>query len=170
MEKFKPPVLKFKTGLWSYGIIVPQEPYDLLTKEGNKRIVCSINKHNLFYAGFMPDGKGQWFIKLSKEKMKDFNLEVGEVVNVEIKSDTSKYGMELPDEFEEVLIQDVEGSDYFEKLTDGKKRSLIFLIAKVKNTDKKITKSLIILDHLKANSGKLDFKLLNVAFKENNRF
>jgi hypothetical protein len=170
MKKFKAPVLKFVTGLWSYGIIVPQEPYDLLTKEGNKRILCSINKHNLFHAGFMPDGNGKWFIKLNKEKIKNFKLEVGEIVSVEIKSDTSKYGMELPREFEEVLIQDIEGSNYFEKLTDGKKRSLIFLIAKVKNTDKKITKSLIILDHLKANSGELDFKLLNVAFKENNRF
>jgi len=170
MKKFKAPVSKFEKGLWSYHIIVPQKIYNDLTKSGNKRIMCSINKLERFHAGFMPDGNGQWFIKLNKEKMKDFGLTVGEEVTIEVKSDTSKYGMALPNEFEEVLVQDIEGAEYFEKLTEGKKRSLIYLIAKVKNTDKRIIKSLIILDHLKANSGKLDFKLLNVAFKENNKF
>lgn len=170
MQKFKAQVSKFEKGLWSYHIIVPQKIYDSLTKKGNKRIMCSINKLEQFHAGFMPDGNGNWFIKLNKEKMKAFDLSVGELVSVEVESDTSKYGMALPKEFEEVLNQDVEGSAYFEKLTEGKKRSLIYLIAKVKNTDKKITKSLIILDHLTANAGKLDFKLLNVAFKEDNKF
>jgi len=170
MKKFIAPVSKFEKGLWTFHIIVPQDTFTHLTQNGNKRIICSINKLDWFHAGFMPDGNGQWFIKLSKDKMKKFDLNVGDVVNVEVKSDTSKYGMALPKEFEEVLIQDIEGSQFFEKLTDGKKRSLIFLIAKVKDTDKKITKSLIILDHLKANEGKLDFKLLNVAFKENNKF
>lgn len=170
MAKFKAPVLKFEKGLWSYHIIVPQKIFDRLTKGGNKRVLCTINNHDYFHAGFMPDGKGNWFIKLNKEKMKSFPLALGENVTVELKSDTSKYGMAMPREFEEVLLQDLEGSNHFENLTDGKKRSLIYAVASVKNTDKRITKALIILDHLTANSGKLDFKLLNEAFKENTKY
>ena len=83
--------------------------------------------------------------------------------------DTSKYGMPMPEEFEEVLSTDLDGQKYFEQLTDGKKRNLIYMVAKVKNVDLKVAKSLIILDHLKANEGKLDFKLLNEAMKLKNR-
>lgn len=165
VKVFKGSVEKFESGLWSYHIIVPNKIYDSLTKTGNKRILCTINEHPYFHAGFMPNGKGQWFIKLNKEKMKNFQLTIGQTVSVKLEPDNSKYGMRLPEEFDAVLLQDINGAQYFEKLTPGKQRSLIYLIEKVKNTDKRISKSLTILNHLTANNGKLDFKALNEAFK-----
>jgi len=77
--------------------------------------------------------------------------------------------MAMPEEFEEVLSSDSDGQQYFEKLTDGKKRALIHIVSTVKNADLKISKALTILDHLNANEGKLDFKALNEAFKVANR-
>lgn len=165
---FTAPILKFEKGLWSYHIIVPEKVYTSLTKNGNKRVMCSINGCEEFHAGFMPDGNSQWFIKLNKEKMKNLELALGEKVVVNLQSDNSKYGMKISKEFEEVLMQDEEGAGYFEKLTDGKKRSLIYIVEKVKSSDKRITKSLVILNHLTANRGKLDFKMLNQALKDNN--
>jgi hypothetical protein len=167
MRSFKAKIRKFDKGLWSYHILVPHDIYENLVKDGNKRIVCSINANDAFQEGFMPDGKGRWFIKLNKEKMKFFGLAIGQEVGVQLEKDESKYGMEIPREMVEVLAQDPEGSNFFEKLTPGKKRSLIYLIANVKSTDLKIVKSLIILDHLKVNDGNLDFRMLNQALKEN---
>jgi len=117
----------------------------------------------------MPDGKGNSFIKLNKERMKAFALEIGMEVNVTLEKDTSRYGMAMPEEFTEVLETDEAGAQYFEALTDGKKRSLIYAVSTVKNSDGRITKALIILDHLTANEGKLDYKELNEAFKLGNR-
>lgn len=171
MQTFKGEVRKFETGLWSFHIIVPQEIYDVLTSDGKKRIICHLEDNPSFHAGFMPDGKGQWFIKLNKEKMIAFNLELGQEVKVKLEKDLSKYGMAVPEEFMAVLESDEEGAHYFEALTDGKKRSLIYASSTVKDPDKRITRALVILDHLKANEGLLDFKALNEAFKsKNNKF
>ncbi|MBT8231481.1 MAG: DUF1905 domain-containing protein [Saprospiraceae bacterium] len=170
MPKFKTEISNFKEGLWSYHVKIPEKIFKQLAKDGNKRTICQIDDHKPFHGGLMPDGDGGWFIMLNKEKMQKYKVALGQEVMVSIESDKSKYGMEMPEEFEEVLAQDIEGSTFFENLTDGKKRSLIYIVAKVKNIDKRITKAMIILDHLKANEGKLDFKMLNIAFKENNKF
>lgn len=131
--------------------------------------MCKINDYPPFHAGLQPDGNGNRFVMLNKQKMKSFKLNIGEEVVVDISKDKSKYGMEMPKEFAEVLATDPEGEAYFEALTDGKKRSLIYAVASVKNTDTRITKALIILDHLTANNGLLDNKALYEAFKLKNR-
>ena len=54
-------------------------------------------------------------------------------------------------------------------LTPGKKRTLLYLVGNVKNSDSRIRKSLAIADHLTVNKGQIDFKLLNEAFKAYNK-
>lgn len=166
---FKAIVDKFSEGIWSYHILVPDKVYKKLSKNGNKRVVCQLDDHKKFHGGFMPEGNGNFFIMLSKDKMKKFKLTLGQDVKVSLEVDTSKYGMEMPKEFEEVLNSDFEGEQYYEALTPGKKRSLIYLVSNVKSVDIKIIKALTILDHLKINQGKLDYKSLNEAFKVKNR-
>ena len=46
--------------------------------------------------------------------------------------------------------------------------NIIYAVSMVKNSDSRITKALIILDHLTANAGKLDYRALNEAFKAGN--
>ena len=86
-------------------------------------------------------------------------------IEVTIEEDKSKYGMPIAPEMEELLLQDPEGEHLFHKLTPGKVRSLLYKIHGYKSSDKRIETSIIILEHLKANSGKLDWKMLNEAFK-----
>lgn len=152
-------------------IIVPKEIRDKFRVEGKSaiRVLCTVNDNDYFHAGLMPKGDGDYFIIMKKARMKAFGLEIGQEIKVQLEVDTSKYGMRMPEEFEEVLGSDPEGEERFEQLTDGKKRNLIHMVATVKNTDLRITKSLIILDHLKTNEGKLDHKLLLEAMKPKNR-
>ena len=168
--KFKGVVQKFDDGLWSYHIKVPDNVYKKLSKDGNKRVLCYLDDYDYFHAGFMPDGDGKYFIMLSKPRLKEYDLFLGKEVLVKLEEDTSKYGMRMPEEMEEVLSTDESGSQYFEALTDGKKRSLIYMVSKVKNPDLKISKALTILDHLITNEGALDYKLLNEAFKNRKHF
>jgi uncharacterized protein YdeI (YjbR/CyaY-like superfamily) len=49
----------------------------------------------------------------------------------------------------------------FEQLTPGKQRNLIYIVGQAKNTDLRIIRSIIIIDHLKNNLGKIDFRSLN---------
>lgn len=166
---FKTTIGELTNNVYYEHILVPKDIHDKLVTDSNRRVICRVDNYEAFHAGLMPDGNGHFFIIMNKARMKAFKLVIGQEVSVSLEQDTSKYGMPMPKEFEEVLSTDAEGEKFFENLTDGKKRNLIYMIAKVKNVDLKITKSLIILDHLKANNGKLDFKMLNEAMKVKNR-
>ncbi len=68
-----------------------------------------------------------------------------------------------------LLDQDEAGKNHFNQLTPGKKRSLIYIVAKVKNIDSQLNKGLAIIEHLKQENGMLDFKKLNVLIKMYNQ-
>lgn len=167
--KFKSTVGILKNNVYYDHIIVPKKIFDKVSEDGNKRVICTVNSEEPFHAGLMPKGDGDYFIILNKAKMKAFKLEAGMTIEVRLKKDTSKYGMPMPSEFQEVLDTDEDGLRYFDALTDGKKRNLIYLVSSTKSPDLRITKALIMMDHLKANKGKLDHKLLNEAMKVKNR-
>jgi len=167
MEKhFSGSVNKFEEGLWSYYILVPEKVYQAFKSEKIKRIVVTINAFTPpIHAGFMPIGDGSYFIKLNKDLIKEYQLKLGDKVHVVIEEDTSKYGMPITTEMEEVLHNDPEGSKLFHTLTPGKIRQLIFLVNKVKSSEARIEKSIIILEFLKRNTGKLDWKMLHENLK-----
>ena len=86
------------------------------------------------------------------------------MLDIELLKDESKYGIPMPEEFQELLYQDEEGNDLFHALTAGKQRSLLHIIGTVKSPDIRIRKGMIMLNHLRSNNGKLDFRQLNQDF------
>ncbi|MEE9438090.1 MAG: YdeI/OmpD-associated family protein [Saprospiraceae bacterium] len=164
--RFKTTIQKFDYSLWSFHVVIPEDIYKEFAKLKIKRVMAQFDSHNPIHAGIMPAGNGIYFIKLNKELMKEYNLELNSNVSVSLKKDDSKYGMPISEEMEELLLQDDIGATYFEALTGGKARSLLHIVNKFKSSDKRIEKSIIILNHLKANRGSIDFKMLNLAFKD----
>lgn len=156
---------KYENNLWNYHIKVPESIVDHIKKEKIKRFLCKLNKGRPFHASLMPAGSGIYFIKINKALRSKYNLTLGKKITVQLTKDESTYGIEFPEEMEELLKQDPEGELHFQKLTPGKQRSLLYLVSKIKSTDLKISKSLIILEHLKEQKGALDFKILNQDFK-----
>jgi len=63
--------------------------------------------------------------------------------------DTTKYGVEMPEELNAVLLSDYEAFEIFESLTAGKKRGIIYAIARYKNSQTKIDKALLMCENLK---------------------
>ena len=160
------PILRFESDLWSYYLSVPKSEGSSLIEGDDRRIICTIMGEKI-HGALMP--KGDYFsIYLKKDFMKKHGLSEGENVKIQLEKDRSDYGMPLPPSFQELLFQDVEGSQYFHKLTKGKQRSLIHIVGKVKNVDSQLAKGLAIMHHLKEAQGVLDFKRLNVLIKEYN--
>jgi len=160
---------KFDGALWSYHVAVPNALVEEMSHDGNKRVLCSINGNKPLNLAFMHDGKGGFFLMFNKDTIKSLNLELGQKLDIALSRDESKYGMPISEEMRECLHQDPKGAQLFEALTPGKKRSLIHVINKVKSTDLRILKSLVILQHLRINKGVLDYKLLNEAFRRANQ-
>lgn len=162
---FRAIISKFNDSIWSFHLKVPDDIYKSFADQKIKRVLLQINDHEKLHAGFMPEGNGKYFLMLSKDVMKKLQLAGGENVDVTITKDTTKYGMPICEEMKELLELDPDGEALFHKLTPGKIRSLLFVVNKFKSSDKRIEKSVIVLEHLKANNGKLDWKMLNEAFK-----
>lgn len=167
MQTFTTKLARFNSDLWHFHIMVPNQvvtAFDFGSKA--KRVVCTLNNKETFHCAFMPAGNGEYFINVNKEIRKSLHAEAGDEVNASVILDTSKYGMPIAEEFEIALAQDPEADMIFAALTDGKKRTLLHVVNKVKSVDIRIKKSLIIMHHLKITQGELDFKLLNEQFKE----
>lgn len=166
--KFTATIQKDSSSLnWNFFIPVTKEiAQHFIDKD--RRVICKVNDTAPFHAALMPNGKGDFFINLNKERRKIIGTEIGEPIEVALEKDESKYGMPMPAEMEELLALDDEGSEYFHALTLGKQRSLLHLVGKPKNSDTRIKKAIVIVEYLKNSKGKLDFKELNQAFKDYN--
>lgn len=152
---------------WGY-VTVPNELAEKV-KGKERRVVCSLSDAIEFHCALMHNGKGGFFINIKKEFQKKLGVLDGDILSIKLREDESKYGFPVSDAFLELLYQDPEGDAVFHGLTKGKQRSLIHLINKVKSEQLQLEKAHIILDYLKSVNGKLDYKELNLAFK-NNRF
>lgn len=173
--KFTANISRFEDSaiFWTSIIKIPDEIYLKMIKiVPNKRIICQINNKLDFHCGMLPKSSFH-YIMLSKEKTKILNLKINDEIQVEIFPDSSEFGMNICEELTEVLMSDNEGKILFEKLTSGKQRSIIYLISKTKNAQLRIEKSFVLIEHLKRNKGKIDFRVYQEdwkIFKEKNTF
>lgn len=124
------------------------------------RLLCSVNGLPFFHCGLVAYGDGQGYISINKKRKKNFRVDLGDDVSLELKIDHSKYGMEMPEELDALLDQDEQGARLFEALSDGKKRYIIHYVASVKSSQLKIDRAIMLINNLKTMPGKFDFRYL----------
>ncbi|MBK9105602.1 MAG: DUF1905 domain-containing protein [Saprospiraceae bacterium] len=163
--EFTARVENFNTKLWSYHVKVPGPIAKHFLDQGDKRVVCKLNDSLEVQCAIMPAGEGVYFINLNKKIRDQLHLKEGSKVSVHLEKDNSEFGLPFPVELDEVLAQDKVGKDYFFKLTPGKQRNIIYGVSQVKNTDLRIQRAMIMIEHLKNNKGKIDFRQLNAELK-----
>lgn len=149
---------------------VPAAPLaSLLCREKNAtRVIVDVDGKGTIASGLMPDGKGDFFITISKEVRKRFGLELDDEVTLTVTPDDSEYGMPLPQELAELWTLDPEAHRVFHLLTPGKQRGLIYQVAKPKGPATRVKKAVQISEYLKSVNGKLDYKELNAYIKTDN--
>ncbi|MDZ4747541.1 MAG: YdeI/OmpD-associated family protein [Saprospiraceae bacterium] len=155
----------FNTRLWSYHLKVPNLVANHFLEQEVKRVVCTLNKTVELQCAIMPAGDGMYFILINKKIRDQLNLKEGSKVEVRLEKDESEFGLPFPAELAEVMEQDKVGRDYFYKLTPGKQRNLIYAAGQVKNPDLRIQRAMVLVEHLKKNKGKIDFKQLCAELK-----
>ena len=163
---FKTKLENFQTDLWGYHIKVKEKFASPFVDGQDRRVMCQLNNGEFFHAGLIPNKEFGYFININKNIRHTLNLKEGDEVNVTLKEDNSRYGIEVSEEFMACIEMDPEAAYYFHKLTPGKQRSLIYIATKPRLPETRMKKALVILEFLRINSGNLDFRLLMQAFKE----
>lgn len=137
-------LFKAKTGMHCFYV----KPTSLKSLRNEKRVVCIIGKLE-FHCALMKDKSQRYYVYISKDKMKALGIQAGSVIQPKFRKDESDLKFEMPAEFIEVLKTDAEASAAFSKLTDGGKRSLAYLVQRMKTSEKRVEKALAIAEHIK---------------------
>jgi len=166
MKKFKAPLERFDSDLWHFHVKVNEDIVAYFKAKKIKRLIAHIGDVK-FHCAMMPEGNGIYFININKDLRKQLKLEEGDLIELALEEDKSKYGMPISEEMQELLKQDESASKYFHQLTPGKQRNLIHIVNILKSSEKRLNKALLIFNYLKEVEGNLDFRELNTYFKEN---
>jgi hypothetical protein len=142
-------------------------PYEILvqTKTENdksiyhQRYFIQVNDSEVWQAGVVALGDNKGYITVKKEILKKNHLTIGDEVTVKLERNFSEYGIEVSEEFLEVLRQDPEGERRFILLALGMRRYIIYYVNQVKSSNKKIERAWFLISNLKKLSpGKEEFR------------
>ncbi len=145
---------QFTVGLLDkFHLYIPEEIYKPFAdaKHSRVKLVATFNNTSIeFYAAIKKDkNTGDYVFMFSKQKQKALGVVLNDYLELQIFEDTSKYGVDMPEELEAVLLTDYEAYQLFESFTPGKQRSIIYAILRIKNSQSRIDKSLILCENLK---------------------
>ena len=147
--------------LWGCHFGVPNSIAQKLVDAGSRRVVCSLNGSAEHQCALLPRGDGSYVVTVNRKLRAMLGLSFGMTVRVGLWKDESRYGLPMPQELEELLRQDKEGDRLFHSLTAGRRRTLLYTINSAKNTDSRLARAVIVIRHLKANGGKVNYRQLS---------
>lgn len=133
-------------------VILPQESITKFIEGKHKRVKVKAtfeDKSIEFHAQLKYEKTGLHRIYFSKAKQKELGIFMNDYFTLQIFEDTSKYGVEMSEDLEAVLLSDYEAFTIFEGLTPGKQRSIIYAISRYKSSQMRVDKSILLCNNLK---------------------
>lgn len=121
-----------------YHLEVAAAVVNTFEKKRATRLICTIDDTVTLQCGLNHLGNGNFYIMLAKKYIKEIGKEAGETISYKLEIDPNPLGVAIPEVLEVFLAQDPDGEAIFNKLTDGRKRTLIFSVLRIKNVDKQV--------------------------------
>lgn len=121
---------------------------DIINQFQNKRhtrFLCTLEGSLTFQCGLNHLGDGHFFIILSSGNLASVQKNLGDIIHFELNEDPNPLGVDMPEILEVVIEQDEHLKAIFESLTLGKKRNIIHQINRIKDIDKQIQKSILLI-------------------------
>ena len=135
-----------------HSLILPEDVGERFLNAGHDRVKVRATFEGRsvdFHAAIQKDRLGRHRMTFGKTLQKRLNVFVNDYFSLQFFEDNSKYGVDMPEEMEAVLDSDPEAHEAFEALTPGRKRSLIYHILKIKSSQTRIDKTLLMCVNLK---------------------
>lgn len=107
-------------------------------RKRHTRLVCHLDAKISYQCGLNHLGDGNFFIIIAGKYLEQLGKKVGSFVHFRIEEDPNPLGVDVPEVLTVLLMQDENLKDIYDKITDGKKRALIFSILKIKDIDKQV--------------------------------
>lgn len=139
--KFTQTVQKFSESKGSYYFLkIPAKVVEQFEKKKATRLLCNIEDTVSFSCALNRFGDGDYFIILAGRYIKKLKKQVGDSIEFEVCEHPNPLGVDIPEVLEVFLSQDPDAKAIYDTLTDGRKRTLVFSISRVKNIDLQVQK------------------------------
>ncbi|PKA83876.1 bacteriocin resistance YdeI/OmpD-like protein [Ulvibacter sp. MAR_2010_11] len=135
----------------THGLIIPEAVADFFVEKGHTRVQLKafFKDAQISFHGALHKYEGNYMVSFGKRYQKELGVFANDYFELQLIENTTKYGVEMPEELSAVLESDPEASELFDRFTDGKKRSLIYYILRFKNSQTRIDKALLISENIK---------------------
>lgn len=134
-----------------YSLILSEDIIKSFLEKGLKRVkvIASYEDKELSFHGAIQKRNGSYCMMFSKQKQKELGIFPNDYFQMQFFEDDSKYGVDMPEELDAVLLSDYEAFQIFESFTAGKQRGIIYKIIGIKNSQTRIDKSILVCENLK---------------------
>jgi len=134
-----------------YSLKLPEHIVKPFVEKNLKRVKATANfkgKELSFHAA-LQKRNGSYYMMFGKRYQKELGVFPNDYFQLQFFEDTSKYGVEVPEELDAVFSSDHKAFEVFESFTPGKQRGLIYAISRYANSQTRIDKSLLLCENLK---------------------
>lgn len=134
-----------------YSLLLPMGIIQPFLDKNIKRVKVKATfeeKELVFHAGLQKRNRN-YYMMFGKRYQKELGIFPNDYFQMQFFEDDSKYGVEMPEELEAVLLSDHEALQIFESFTSGKQRGIIYGILRYKVSQTRIEKSILVCENLK---------------------
>jgi len=134
-----------------YSLQLPKHVVKPFIEKNMKRVMvtASFQEKELTFHAAIQKRNGSYYMMFGKRHQKELGVFPNDYFQLQLFEDTSKYGVEMPEELDAVFLSDYEALEIFETFTAGKKRGIIYAISRYANSQTRIDKSLLLCENLK---------------------
>lgn len=134
-----------------YSLLLPMEIIQPFLDKNLKRVKvkATFEGKEVHFHGGLQKRNGNYYMMFGKRYQKELGVFPNDYFQLQFIEDDSKYGVEMPEELDAVLLSDYVAFQIFDSFTDGKKRGIIYAISRYKNSQTRIDKSILICENLK---------------------
>ncbi len=132
-------------------LVLPEDIIGPFLDKNLKRVKAkaSFEGKTLNFHGAFQKRNGKYYMMFGKRYQKELGIFPNDYFQLQFFEDDSKYGVDMPEELEAVLLSDQEAFQIFESFTPGKQRGIIYGVLGYKNSQTRIDKSILICENLK---------------------
>ena len=114
---------------------VPPEVSAPIREAKIKRLVAQLNDGEEWSCALGGAGPGEFMIMVSKARLDAHGLRVGSLAQMSLRTDTSRYGMPVPEALAEVFEFDPDIEVAFQRLLPGRQRNHLHVIGSAKSEE-----------------------------------
>lgn len=115
--------------------------------QGRKtRIILKLDGSIDVQCGIQSYGDGRYFSMIGRSKLEGYTYEMGQTISVVVYQDPNTLGISLPEVLSILLEQDDVMKRVWDKLSDGRKRTLCHKLLRINHNDKQVDMASNFLD------------------------